>query len=232
MSALKRIVIAHRLLCSCSLAAFALSLVPVLAHAQDLSGLLRQGWTIKRSDSAFTALEWRGTALGDWIEAGFGALQPSTASPREWLTMQLPGVNFGYGKLEDCVEYSSTPDVSVTFCMLKADDGTHFVHVIAAQIAPGSVRLAVLLSGPSQASKNQFVSQREQFFSLAQLAPGAKAKALGNSGGRPSPSTPSYLAPGRGIPVDQIEGVYHRPQWTFMLNMGSRDFGADRPRNR
>jgi hypothetical protein len=231
MSAPKRIAVAHRLLCG--LATLALSLIPFLAHAQDLSGLVRQGWTIKHSDSAFTALEWRGSEPGDWIEAGFGKPQPSSASPREWLKTQLPGVNFGFGKLEDCVEYSSTRQVSVALCLLKAEERTHMVHVIAAQVAPGSVRLAVLLSGPTSASKNQFTDQRNQFFSLAQQPPGTMAPGASpprNDRSGPSPSTPShlaYLAPGGGIPAAQVEGVYHRPQWTFMLNMGSRDFGAD-----
>jgi hypothetical protein len=214
----------------CGLALLAVSLAPSLAHAQDLSGLVRQGWTIKHSDSAFTTLEWRGSASGDWIEAGFGKPQPSSANPGEWLKTQLPSVNFGFGKLDDCVEYSSTSEAAVTLCMLKADNGTHLVHVIAAQVAPGSVRLAVLLSGPSQESKNRFVGQREQFFSLARSAPGATAKAPENGGGgtdSPGPSHLAYLAPGRGIPAGEVEGVYHRPQWMFMLNMGSRDFGAD-----
>jgi hypothetical protein len=54
--------------------------------------------------------------------------------------------------------------------------------------------------------------------------------------GRPGPPPPgaeaphpydAYLAPGRGIPPQQIEGVYHHWNWMMMLNAGMVDTGAD-----
>jgi len=36
-----------------------------------------------------------------------------------------------------------------------------------------------------------------------------------------------YLAPGKGIPAQQIEGVYHHWNWMMMLNAGMIDTGAD-----
>lgn len=37
----------------------------------------------------------------------------------------------------------------------------------------------------------------------------------------------AYLAPGRGIPAQQIAGVYHHWNWMMMLNAGMIDMGAD-----
>ena len=37
----------------------------------------------------------------------------------------------------------------------------------------------------------------------------------------------AYLAPGRGIPPQQVEGVYHHWNWMMMLNAGMIDTGAD-----
>jgi hypothetical protein len=42
-----------------------------------------------------------------------------------------------------------------------------------------------------------------------------------------SHSYEAYLAPGRGIPAQQIEGVYHHWNWMMMLNAGMIDTGAD-----
>ncbi|MBO0723354.1 MAG: hypothetical protein J2P41_21200 [Blastocatellia bacterium] len=46
----------------------------------------------------------------------------------------------------------------------------------------------------------------------------------------PASKTPPqlpYLAPGRGVPASQIEGVYHHPNWTSSAYTGSRDLGED-----
>ena len=37
----------------------------------------------------------------------------------------------------------------------------------------------------------------------------------------------AYLAPGKGIPAQQIEGVYHHWNWMMMLNAGMIDTGSD-----
>lgn len=43
---------------------------------------------------------------------------------------------------------------------------------------------------------------------------------------RPNP-VGAYLAPGGGIPAQQVEGVYHHWNWMMMLNAGMIDTGAD-----
>lgn len=43
---------------------------------------------------------------------------------------------------------------------------------------------------------------------------------------RPNP-VGAYLAPGRGVPAQQVEGVYHHWNWMMMLNAGMIDTGAD-----
>ena len=45
--------------------------------------------------------------------------------------------------------------------------------------------------------------------------------------GAEAPPYDAYLAPGRGIPAQQIEGVYHHWNWMMMLNAGMVDTGAD-----
>jgi hypothetical protein len=47
--------------------------------------------------------------------------------------------------------------------------------------------------------------------------------------GQSAPSHPydAYLAPGKGIPSQQIEGVYHHWNWMMMLNAGMIDTGSD-----
>jgi len=62
------------------------------------------------------------------------------------------------------------------------------------------------------------------------------ASAYGQDRPGPGPSSTSahvshpsdaYLAPGRGIPAQQVEGVYHHWNWMMMLNAGMVDTGAD-----
>ena len=42
-----------------------------------------------------------------------------------------------------------------------------------------------------------------------------------------SPPYDAYLAPGKGIPAQQIEGLYHHWNWMMMLNAGMIDTGSD-----
>lgn len=55
---------------------------------------------------------------------------------------------------------------------------------------------------------------------------GRPAGAPGTSPTGPHPYD-AYLAPGRGIPAQQVEGVYHHWNWMMMLNAGMIDTGAD-----
>src|SRR3569833_3998593 len=56
-------------------------------------------------------------------------------------------------------------------------------------------------------------------------APDASGSPVG-SAVAPQPSD-AYLAPGRGLPAQQIEGIYHHWNWMMMLNAGMIDTGAD-----
>lgn len=215
-----------------------LGLLCAPAQAVDLSALTSRGWTFTPPDRSGNAqLQWHGSGPQDQISAILGKPTASTLTPGQWLDAQMPAVKRIPG-VGPCTSTVSKPQLAIATC--PSQDQKSVYAIIVTQVNAGTRRMLTAKMGANAASKNEFLGATGPLALLtasSETLEGVAPQAQAPRAPTPSARAPSAGAVAAAAPAaapsagdgggGQIEGVYHHPDWRYMFNMGSRDFGSD-----